>query len=100
MFKVLIKRTVPAGKEKALLELVTQLRIGASGQLGYISGETLRNTAKPNEYIVISVWDCEKSWEDWLATDERIALQSRIDALIGSPTVCEMYEYPNVRSSV
>ena len=100
MFKVLIKRTVPSGKEKALLDLVTQLRIGASGQEGYISGETLRNTSKPDEYIVISVWDCEDSWKAWLASDDRIALQSRIDALIGSPTMCETYEYPHMTHTV
>jgi heme oxygenase (mycobilin-producing) len=96
MFKVLIKRTVPAGKEKELLHLVTQLRVGASGQSGYISGETLRNSAKPDEYIVVSVWDSEESWEKWLASDLRIALQTQVDALIGKPTVCETYVYPHM----
>ena len=100
MFKVLIKRTVPSGKEKALLDLVTQLRVGASGQDGYISGETLRNTEKPNEYIVISIWDCEENWKKWLACDERIDLQSRIDALLGSPTICETYVYPHMTHTV
>ena len=99
MFKVILKRTVPAGKEKELVDLVTQLGMGASGQSGYISGETLRNSAKPNEYIVISIWDCEESWEAWLATDERIALQSKIDALLGSPTMCETYVYPHMTHS-
>ena len=69
MFKVIIKRTVPPEKEKALLELVTELRMGASGQDGYISGETLRSTTNPNEYIVISVWDSEAFWLAWLADE-------------------------------
>lgn len=100
MFKVLIKRVVPPGKETELLHLVTQLRVGASGQSGYISGETLRNTAKANEFIVVSVWDSEESWEKWLASDLRIALQTQVDALIGAPTVCETYVYPHVMHSV
>ena len=33
MFKVILKRTVPAGKEKELLDLVTQLRIILTGKM-------------------------------------------------------------------
>ena len=99
MFKAIIKRTVPPGKETDLLELVTELRIGASGQEGYISGETLRSSSNPNEYIVISVWDSEPFWLAWLADEKRIELQAKIDALLGTPTTCETYVYPHVTPS-
>ena len=100
MFKVILKRKAPPGTEKALLDLITQLRIGASGQYGYISGETLRNSACPDEFVVISVWDDEESWQNWLTSDERVALQQRIDALIGVPTMCETYQYPHMTHTV
>lgn len=100
MFKVLIKRTVPPGKEKELLALVTQLRVAASGQEGYISGETLLSASKPDEYIVISIWDSEKNWRKWLATEARIALQTQVDELLGTPTICETYVYPHMTHSV
>jgi len=45
--KVLIKRKVPKEKEKELLSLITQLRVLASKENVYISGETMRNAKKP-----------------------------------------------------
>jgi len=95
MFKVIIKRTAPAGKEKALLDLITKLRVSASGQGGYISGETLCNSTKPGEFLVISVWDRESDWSKWLASDVRTELQARINELIGPATVLETYQYPH-----
>jgi heme-degrading monooxygenase HmoA len=96
MFKVTITRKAPQGKEKELLDLITQLRVMASGQSGYVSGETLLNTAVPGEFLVISVWDREIDWKKWLASDERVALQARIDALTGSQTVYSSYQYPHI----
>ncbi len=95
MYKVIIKRTVPPGKEKELNELIAQLRVAVSGQSGYISGETLRNTEKPDEYLVISIWDREVDWKSWFASDERKEIQGKIDKLLGKPTVYETYQYPH-----
>jgi heme oxygenase (mycobilin-producing) len=94
MYKVMIKRVVPPGKEKELNELITQLRMAVSGQGGYISGETLKNTERPNEYLVISIWDREEDWKCWLASEERKTIQGKIDTLLGAPTVYETYQYP------
>lgn len=96
MFKVTITRKAPQGKEKELLNLITQLRVMASGQSGYVSGETLLNTAVPGEFLVISVWDREVDWKKWLASEDRVALQARIDALTGSQTTYASYQYPHI----
>jgi len=95
MFKVLMKRTVPPGKEAELVELITQLRVAVSGQDGYISGETLKSADKPNEYLVISVWDREESWKAWRDSDQRKAIHSKIDAVLGKETIYETYQYPH-----
>lgn len=99
MFKVMIKRTVPPGKEEALQGLITQLRVAVSGQDGYISGETLMSTERPNEYLVISIWDREANWKSWLASEERKVIQDQIDALLGTETVYETYHYPYMTHS-
>ena len=96
MFKVMIKHVIPPGKERELAEMITQLRIGASGQSGYISGETLRNASNPNEFLVVSVWDCEASWNEWFKSDERALLQKKVDDLCGAPTSYETYHYPHI----
>jgi heme-degrading monooxygenase HmoA len=99
MFKVIIKRVVPPGKEKELLDLITQLRVAVSGQGGYISGETLKSSERPNEFLVISVWDREIDWKNWQASDERKEIQGKIDALLGKETVYDTYQYPHMPHS-
>jgi heme-degrading monooxygenase HmoA len=94
MIKVMIKRKAPAEKQKELLELITMLRSEASKQPGYISGETLHSSEKPEEFLVISIWDDEMYWKKWIATDERKEIQARIDKLIGTPTEYEIYRFP------
>ena len=100
MFKVMIKRTVPSGKSKELLDLITQLRVMASGQEGYISGETLHSSENPAEFLVISVWDREVDWKKWCADEKRQTLQAKIDALIGPTTTYTTYQYPHLSHPV
>lgn len=98
MIKVMIKRRAPADKQKELLDLITKLRSEASKQTGYISGETLHSSDRPDEFLVISVWDDEYFWKKWIATDERKAIQAEIDKLIGTPTGYEIYRFPRKTS--
>jgi heme oxygenase (mycobilin-producing) len=99
MIKVMIKRKAPKGKEEELLHLITELRSRASKQPGYISGETMHNAADPENYLVISIWEAEKYWNTWLASEERAEFQNRIDELLGIKTLYEIYRYP-IRVSV
>ena len=94
MIKIMIKRKAPREKEAELLSLITQLRSAASQQPGYISGETLHGTDKPEDYLVISIWETDYFWKKWIATDERKEIQGKIDALLGGPTEYEIYQYP------
>jgi heme oxygenase (mycobilin-producing) len=95
MFKVLIKRKVPAGKGDEVLKLVGELRSLVSLQKGYVSGETLRSVEKPDELLVISIWDTEEDWNRWIETEQRQNLQSKIDGITGSITTYEKYVYPH-----
>jgi len=62
-------------------------------QAGYISGETLRNLDKPDEYLVISTWQSSNDWKNWLQSKERTETQDRIDSLLGGKTECEIFHY-------
>jgi len=92
--KILIKRKVPREKGVTLLNLITELRSRATVQPGYISGETMRSTERPDEYLVISTWQSIDDWKAWAASRERAEIQSRIDAILGEPTHYEIYDYP------
>jgi heme oxygenase (mycobilin-producing) len=91
--KVLIKRRVPLEKARETITLFRQLRILATAQEGYISGETLRSLEKPEEFIVISAWQSSPDWKNWLASPQRKEIQSKIDQLLGGETTYDIYHY-------
>ena len=91
--KVLIKRSVPQNKAKALIPLVRQMRASAATQPGYITGETLRSLDKPDEFMVISTWQASDDWKNWLQSEERNKVQSKIDDLLGGETEYEIFHY-------
>jgi len=91
--KILIKRKVSADKAAKLGDLAMQLRSLVIKQPGYVSGESLKNMSKPDDYLVISTWDSPEAWTAWLSSKERVVIQSQIDALLGQTTEYEMYQY-------
>ncbi len=91
--KILIKRSVPQDKARALIPLVRQMRTSAATQPGYITGETLRSLDNPEEFLVISTWQASEDWKNWLESDERNKVQSKIDDLLGGETNYEIFHY-------
>jgi heme oxygenase (mycobilin-producing) len=92
--KILIKRRIPENIRETLFNtLIRELRVLATAQSGYISGETLKRVDRPNEYLVISTWQSVGAWNAWKASPERAEIQNRIEAMLGEPTEYEVYEY-------
>jgi heme-degrading monooxygenase HmoA len=91
--KVLIKRRVPADKARETITLFRQLRMLATAQEGYISGETLRSLEKSEEFLVISTWQSAQDWKSWLASRDRKEIQAKVDRLLGGETTYEVYHY-------
>lgn len=91
--KVLITRTVPQDKGKELLGLFKEMRSLATDQSGYVSGETLKSSDRPDEFLIISTWETPEDWEKWLLSKERQKIQAQIDALLGGKTRYEMFHY-------
>ncbi|MDP3285197.1 MAG: antibiotic biosynthesis monooxygenase family protein [Desulfobacterales bacterium] len=91
--KIIIKRIVPEEKVKNLTPLLKQLRALATNQPGYISGETLKRVDNPGEYLVISMWESAGEWDRWILSEERKAVQDKIDILLGKKTEYEVYTY-------
>jgi heme oxygenase (mycobilin-producing) len=91
--KIFIKRRVPVGKAREIIMLFRQMRILATAQQGYISGETLRSMDDPEEFLVISTWNSAQDWDTWLKSKERQEVQARIDQVLGGETKYEKYHY-------
>ena len=91
--KVLITRSVPQDNSREMLNLFREIRTLAIAQSGYISGETLRSSDRPDVFLVISTWESPEDWEKWLLSKERQTIQRRVDALLGGNTTYEMFDY-------
>jgi heme-degrading monooxygenase HmoA len=91
--KIFIKRKVPENKARDLIPLFRKLRSLANEQPGYITGETLRNMDKPEEFIVVSTWESSDAWRRWQESGKRMEIQSKIDELLGGKTEYGIYHY-------
>jgi heme-degrading monooxygenase HmoA len=91
--KILITRTIPQENARDMLNLFKKLRSLATEQNGYISGETLRSSDRPDVFLVISTWASANDWENWLKSKKRQEIQGKIDALLGGKTAYEMFHY-------
>ncbi len=91
--KIFIRRKIPDHSTNDLLPLFRRLRILATSQPGYISGETLKSVDDPSEYLVISSWQSIDNWREWLLSRQRIDIQNEIDARLDEASIYEIYQY-------
>jgi heme-degrading monooxygenase HmoA len=92
--RTLIRRKVTKDlTDPQLINLLRQLRTRALTQPGFVSGETLRRLDRPGELIVMGTWKSVEAWNAWKNSPERAEIQGRIDALLGTTTEFEVYEY-------
>lgn len=91
--KILIRREVPEDKARKMIPLFREMRSMANQQPGYITGETMRNLEKPDEFLVISTWETSEDWKRWVQSDQRKQIQDQIDALLGGKTEYEIFHY-------
>jgi heme oxygenase (mycobilin-producing) len=89
--KIFIKRKMAESHVLELTSLLKKLRALTLDQPGYISGETLRRVDKPGESMVISTWTSVDEWNKWVNNEKRIAIQSKIDQLLGEETEYAIY---------
>ena len=90
--QVIIKRKFKVDNPEKLIPLLTELRIRAKDQPGYISGETLRSLDNPEDYLVFSKWETADDWNKWLHSKERRDIQGEVDSLVGEKTFYEIFE--------
>ena len=94
MVKVLLERTIKGKHVQEIARLLRMMRVLATQQSGYVSGETLHAVDDPNHYLVISAWESLAHWQAWVSNAERQKIQSEIDIYMGeSPTQIRVYTY-------
>ena len=93
MIRIHIRRKVSVDNVYELKVLINQLRALTMGTPGYIAGETLKRVDRPDESLVVTKWQSEFYWNQWLESKERAEIQGKIDQLLGEETKYEVYEY-------
>jgi heme-degrading monooxygenase HmoA len=95
--KVFIKRKCPKEREKELFCSIREIRSRVPQQPGYISGEYLKSIDDTNEITTISSWFSLEDWQAWFESEERLRIQSTIDAIPGVTTEYSIYRYIKTR---
>lgn len=90
--KIFIKRQVRNGNLEEALGLVHTLRVKAMNHVGYISGETMINHYDPQTIMVVSNWQAVDDWIDWQESNERDAIETRLDNLLEEASTYEVYD--------
>ena len=91
--KVIIKRQVTKGKEQEFFSVLREMRIHALHQEGYITGETLICADDQHQVVVISKWESLEHWENWRTSDEKSAINEKMERLLDKPTQYESYVF-------
>ena len=91
--RIIIDRRVRKGKEPELAKWLRELRSKAMPSKGYVSGETLRSLADPQNYVVITTWQSVDEWRAWERNSERKKIQAKIERLMSRPTKTKIYLY-------
>ena len=92
--QILIKRKFIREKADEVATLMVKLRSLARAQPGYISSESLRCIDPPNEdeYLIRYTWQSVEDWKKWLNSEERTAIQQKIDSITKEKTEYRIYE--------
>ncbi len=90
---IVIRRTL---KNEAMAEqlapFIVQLRSKATVQPGFLTDQTFSCLDCEGEYMIITTWNTLESWNKWMNSKERMAIQSKIDELLGEKTQYRYYE--------
>jgi len=90
--KIFIKRHIREDDMEVALSLLTQFRITAMGNPGYISGETLINHYDSRSVTVVSTWQTVEDWINWQESEERARNEDRLEEMLEQPTKYEVYD--------
>lgn len=90
--KIFIKRHIQEDKIEGAHSLLNQFRSAATGQPGYISGETLVNHYDSRSVTVVSAWQSLEDWIRWQESDERASNEAQLEEMLEQPTKYEIYD--------
>lgn len=92
MIRVVIERWLAEGGDEAIERIMRDLRREAIHTAGYVMGETLRDSADPHHFLIISTWRTREEWEAWAASSARREIEDKIRLLLAEPEKIVVFE--------
>jgi heme-degrading monooxygenase HmoA len=92
MIRVVIERWLVGEDDRAIQRTMRDLRREAIHRPGYVSGETLRDTADPRHLVALSTWRTREEWEEWATSDSRRQIEDQISPLLTEPERITVFE--------
>jgi heme-degrading monooxygenase HmoA len=92
MIRVVIERWLVGEDDRAIQRTMRDLRRQAIHRPGYVSGETLRDTADPGHLVALSTWRTREEWEEWATSDIRRQIEDQIAPLLAQPERITIFE--------
>ena len=98
MIRVIVEHPARTREDaEKIIEIILQLRNEAMKQPGYITGETLVDTADPRNVLVISTWDKAEHWNAWDTSDLRTSITRAMFPLLERPYSVKLYTFAMMR---
>jgi heme-degrading monooxygenase HmoA len=92
MIRVVIERKLSHEGDETIQHAMRDLRREAIHQPGYVSGETLRDTANPNHFLILSTWRTREEWKTWADSSRRREIEDRIGQMLTEPERITVFE--------
>lgn len=85
MLRVLIERQIIDGLEQPYSHAITGMMQAIVQAPGFVSGESLREVARPQHHLLLSAWSSRHAWERWLLSDTRRQAVDAINPFLVEP---------------
>ena len=82
LVRVLIERHITEGHVPEAADKILEMRKQATTFPGYVSGETLSDTADPRTVIIVSTWHSIEDWEKWNSSPQHEASVKTLEPLL------------------
>ena len=94
LVRVLIERHIKEGQESEASDKILEMRKHATTFPGYVSGETLSDTADPRTVIIVSTWHSLEDWEKWDSSPQHEASVKTLQPLLDQPISIRSFVNP------
>jgi len=90
--RVLSERVMVKGRESLVKSVMERVVTRVRRQPGFVRGDVLRDTCKPELYCVLTEWESTSHLDKWLNDSEYKQMSNEMNELLGEPTRYQIFQ--------